>query len=290
MEVTCAVLGPKGTFSSEAAHRYWGGNVKLLEVDSIAEVFYMVTHGSVDAGMVPLENSLSGSIATTMDKLEENPVFIAGEILMSINHCLLAAAALSLHEVELVISQPQVLVQCEKFLKTFLPEARREIVESTARAASIIRTETRRAAAIGPYQAASIYGLKVIRSGIQDNPNNKTRFIHLSRTLSYSEGADKSSLVFSLQDRPGALYRAVGAFARRNVNMVKIESRSRRHRSDEYRFFVDIEGTPRNAQVAEALHELQEVSIGYRFLGSYRSAEKRGEGNAKRQVVAQVGK
>lgn len=270
MERIRAVLGPRGTFTSEAAYRYWGRDAGITEMSTIEEVFRAIVNNEAAEGMVPLENNLIGGVAVTMDNLEEKPVFIAGEIVTPINQCLLAPIYTSLSEIEVVVSQFHALMQCERFLQTFLPGVRREVVETTAYAAMVVRTDTRRAAAIGPYQAAEIYGLKVIRAGVQDNDNNKTRFIHISSIPKKSDKADKSSLIFSLGNEPGRLYQVLGVVVSRNINIAKIEPIPRR-RPDEYRFFVDIEGTLEDEEVVSALDELRGICTFYRYLGSYPS-------------------
>lgn len=261
-----AVLGPRGTFSEEAAGVYWGAGVELEVAGTIQEVFQMVESGRVDGALVPIENSLAGTIHPTFEGLENNEVQIRGELYLPVQQHLLACRNLALEEVELLISQPVVLVQCENFIKTSLSGVRTEICDSTARAAQILRSESKPAVSIGNSSAADLYGLRIIHSDIAED-NNITRFIHIGRQDRRLTG-DKSSIIFSLRDRPGALYDTLGIFARRQLNLGKIESRPSRKHSAEFSFYIEVD-LSHEAGIDELLSELCEYCQEVKFLGSY---------------------
>jgi len=262
-----AVLGPPGTYSEDAARYYWQETSELIYVPDIGRVFDMVSEGRVEEGLVPFYNSLGGSIGVTMNNLLRHQLFIGGECVLPVRHCLIAKEPIELAEVELIISQPEAFLQCQGFLARELPNARREIVNSTGQAASYIRQEQRRAAAIGSHRAAEVYGLCVIASSLEDNEENQTTFINIKRAPR-SEG-DKTSILFGLQDMPGALYRALEVFARREVNLSCLESRPGGLVNHDYVFYAVIEGGSQEPRITEALHELSGRAAYYRFLGSY---------------------
>jgi len=261
-----AVLGPRGTFSEEAARIYWGGGVELEVAGTIQEVFQMVESGRVDGALVPIENSLAGTIHPTFEGLQNTEVWIKGELYLPVQQHLLACRNLALEEVELLISQPVVLLQCEDFIKSSLSGVRTEICDSTARAAQILRSESKPAVSIGNSSAAALYDLRIIYSDIAED-NNVTRFIHIGRPDRKLSG-DKSSIIFSLRDRPGALYDTLGIFARRGLNLGKIESRPSRKHSAEFSFYIEVD-LSHEAGIEELLSELCEYCQEVKFLGSY---------------------
>jgi prephenate dehydratase len=267
-----AVLGPQGTYSEDAARLLWQHPHELVYASSIAAVFAMVAEGAVETGLVPLANTLAGSISATMNNLARHPVYIVGEITLPVTHCLLAREPLALTEVEVVISQPAAFLQCETFLTERMPWARREIVESTAQAASFLYQERRNIAAIGSRRAGEIYDLLILDERLEDDAGNSTTFIEISRQLG-REG-DKTSVMFTLKDTPGSLYQALGVFARRGVNLSKLESRPVAGSCHEYTFFADIEGGINHPLIEEALDELLQVAASCRLLGSYDSVER----------------
>lgn len=266
--MSCAVLGPRGTFSEEAAHRYWGEAMNITTAQSIPELFQMLLRGEIDDVLVPIENSLAGSIDISMACLQEYPVCIKGEIVMPIEQHLVAAEYYPLEEIELLVSQPTALMQCTHYVNTALPGVRTEISPSTSRAMEIIKGESRKAAAIGSVQAAQIYGLKIIRSNIA-NRYNSTRFVHVGQGNSLLPVGDKASLIFTLPDNPGSLYHALGIFASRNLNLSKIESRPGKTGRDSYSFYIEVD-VPGDKQAMEnALQELQDYCLTVKYLGLY---------------------
>ena len=260
-----AVLGPSGTFTEEAAWLYWGKNAELLVVDSIPCLFEMVESGRAEGGLVPLENNLAGTIQPTLECLQKRAVFINGEISMTIHQHLMTRHSYRLEDIELLISHPTALLQCEGFIRSHLAGARTEICNSTARAAQMLVAEERRAAAIGNQHSAHLYGLKIISRDIADH-SNLTRFIHISRQ-SGQQGGEKASLVFTLFDRPGALYQVLGIFARQNLNLCKIESRPNRD-SSLFSFYVEVE-MDSDQELNPLLEELRQSCQECKYLGSF---------------------
>ncbi|MEM4389597.1 MAG: prephenate dehydratase [Candidatus Micrarchaeia archaeon] len=264
-----AFLGPPGTFTHIAAQKAFR-KARLVPFEAIEEVFSKVEEGAVDAGVVPIENSTEGSVNITLDLLLKSPLKIAGELKLPIVHHLLAKRGVRLSEVKVVVAHPQALAQCREFLEKHLPRAERREASSTAKACQQL---DRHSAAIGSALAAKIYGLSVLARGIQDSPDNTTRFIVIAKSDSERpSGKDKTSLVFSVEDRPGALLRALHVFADRGINLTKIESRPSKEKSWEYVFFADFEGHRLEPKPAEALRALEGVTTFVKILGSYRRA------------------
>ncbi|MGE5396503.1 MAG: prephenate dehydratase [Chitinophagales bacterium] len=266
---TCAVLGPEGTFTEEAASKYLNHETKLVYTNCIGDVFELVTGGKVDGGLVPLWNTQAGSIPATIKNLINRELIIDGEITLPVRHYLMGREEHPLGTIEVVISQPAVFLQCEQFISSYLPGARKEIVDSTSTAASFLTSEKRIAAAIGPKTVASVYGLHILAERVEDDPKNCTTFIHISPKFHCGQKPNKTSVVFGLPDKPGALYEALGVFARRGINLSRLESRPRSQGADTYLFFIDLEGGIHEEDIKKALQELEDFSVFYKFLGSY---------------------
>jgi prephenate dehydratase len=260
-----AVLGPRGTFSEEAANLYWGNRVELYAAGNIPELFALVDRGQVQGALVPIENSLAGSINPTIECLLSSSISIIGEISMPIKQCLLAAGRYRLEDIELLISQPAVLRQCNRFINQNLNQIRTEITDSTAKAAEIVKRETKKAASIGNRRTAELYNLDIIAPGIE-NDNNITRFIHISTETAENRG-NKTSMFFTLPDRPGALYKTLEVFASRNLNLCKIESHPNRDKPGSYSFYIEID--TKNCNLKEVLDELKTCCNYVKCLGSY---------------------
>lgn len=265
------ILGPRGTFSEEAALLYWGKGVELKEAGNIPQLFGMVEKGEVEGALVPIDNSRAGSIEPTMECLSQNDVLIAGEISIPVQQHLLSCHCYALDEIELLISQPAALVQCEEFIKEHLPLVRTEIVASTTRAAQLLNSENRKAAAIAHEQAARLYGLRILCPDISGR-GNITRFIHISAPERVVQGK-KSSLIFTLPDQPGALYRALAVLAERNINMSKIESRPSRYQKGRYWFYIEVATSGEEVEIKELLGELCLYCSNLKYLGSYPAAK-----------------
>ena len=265
-----AFLGPRGTFTEEAALRD-APDAQLLPCPGIDAVAAAVEAGEADEGVVPIENSIEGSVNLTLDLLiHDSSLRIAREVVLPIEHCLLAAPGTALEAVEVVYSHPQALAQCRRYLERHLPRARPEAALSTAAAVEELRRSPVPAAAIGTRRAAGLYGAQVLAHGIQDQPNNVTRFVVLAREDHPPTGRDRTSLCFAFHDdRPGLLYHALGEFAGRGINLSKIESRPSKQRLGRYVFLIDLEGHRQDPLVAEALEGLRRQVATLKVFGSY---------------------
>jgi prephenate dehydratase len=286
-----AYLGPQGTFSEEGLlASAIEGAVDPVPCKSIYETVSALRRGEVGFSIVPIENSLDGSVTVTLDLLadETGELEIVGETLLRVRHSLIAAEALKLEEIETVISHPKVPGQCERFLRDELPRARILPASSTAEAVrSVTHAGQRGQAALGTLLAAEIYGGTVIREGVEDRDDNETRFVWLALRsdsaearrppLRQAQGESwRTSLVFwgAGAERPGWLVRCLDEFARRQINLTKIESRPRRERLGSYMFFADLNGRVSEVAVAEAIADVRRVCEEVRMLGSYRIAPR----------------
>lgn len=267
-----AFQGERGAYSEAAAAAYFGA-IDPVACPTLAAVFDVVERGEADRGMVPVENSQAGSINETYDLLARRSLHIVGEHNQRIEHCLLALPGETLQTIRSVLSHPQALAQCEAYLTRHGWET--VPTYDTAGSAKIVATEHRAGtAAIAGRRAAEIYELVVLAEGIETSPVNYTRFLALSQTPAPRVERAKMSIVFTTANVPGALYRALGAFAARGVNLTKLESRPRRDRPWEYMFYVDCEIHHESPEGREALADLAGVTAFLRILGSYpRAAE-----------------
>ncbi len=279
-------LGPQGTFSEEALlSSAVDGAVEAVPLATIYDTVAALRRQEVRWAVVPIENSLEGSINVTLDLLAEDAgdVSIAGEALLGIRHCLIAADVLELADIHTVLTHPQVPGLCTRFLRGELALARILPASSTAEAVrAVAESDERHLAAIGTTLAASIYGARVIREDIEDNEDNETRFVWLARADDAGEpplraraaGGWKTSIVFwgLGAERPGSLVRCLDEFARREINLTKIESRPRRDGLGSYMFFADLAGRAEEDSLAEAIAGVGELSGEVRVLGSYRTA------------------
>ncbi len=266
--------GERGAFAEDAAVSFFG-DAELVTYRHLEDVFISVLKGEADFGVVAAENSLAGSINETYDLLLEHDVNIYGEIELRINHCLVALPGERLADIKTVYSHPQALAQCEDFLRKELDA---EVVPTynTAAAAKRIREEgLKGCAAIASRRAAQIYGLEVLAENIETSEDNYTRFFVISRLKPAPAAKNKTSLVFSTKNVPGALYACLGAFANRNINLTKLESRPSKKKPWEYVFYVDFEGHVEDEVCHQALVELKEKTNFMKVLGSYPRAENR---------------
>ncbi len=280
-------LGPAGTFSEEALlSSALLSSVEPLPVASIHDAIVALGRGEVEWAIVPIENALEGSINITLDLLadERGEVEIVGEALLRVRHSLIAAAPVELAEIDTVLTHPQVPGQCTRFLHSELAQARIVPAPSTAEAVRTVTKEPRPGlAALGTVLAAGIYGGTVLREGVEDRGDNETRFVWLARA---GEGAEpplagpptgewKTSIVFwgVGAESPGWLVRCLDQFARRDINLTKIESRPRRERLGHYMFFADLAGRAEDEPVAAAIAGLRSLCEQVRVLGCYPAAE-----------------
>ena len=260
--------GEHGAYSEQAACLFFGDSIQTQPCATIKGVFGTAEGGSVDFGVVPVENSLEGTVSQTYDMLLQSPLKISGEIKVRITHCLLALPGTKLGDIRKVISHPQALAQCSKFLDGL--NATIEPAYDTAGSAKLIREKTLRdVAAIASEGAASLYTLHIVRRSIEDDPENYTRFIVVGKNDARPTGKDKTSIVFTTKHTAGSLHKALGELAVRGINLTKIESRPIRGTPWEYNFFVDFEGHCMDQICSDALRALESSSTFVKVLGSY---------------------
>jgi chorismate mutase/prephenate dehydratase len=265
--VRVAFLGPKATYSHLAAMQQFGLSAELMPQSSIAAIFDEVEKGRSLYGVVPVENSTEGVVTHTLDTFVESDLKIGAEILLPISHDLLSRTG-TISGIQKVYSHPQALGQCRKWLAANLPGIPLVDVGSTALAAQIAGSDPN-AAAVASEFAGSLYDLKVVQHRIEDQAHNVTRFLVIGRDLTERSGNDRTSILFSVKDEPGILFRMLEPFARRGINLSKIESRPGRTKAWEYVFFVDLSGHVSDPEVAEAIEELKACCRFVKVLGSY---------------------
>ncbi len=270
--IEVAFQGEIGAYSEEAAFCFFGSSIQLRPCESLDEVFKVVQDGYAPYGVVPIENSLEGSISRTYDLLLDSDVKVYGEIELRITHCLIAGPQARLDLIREVYSHPQALAQCQNFLKHL--NCKLIPTYDTAGSVKMIKEKgITDGAAVASERAAEIYGMKVLAREIEDNPKNFTRFFVLSKHDSPPTGNDKTSVVFSVKHKPGALYKALAEFAVRGINLTKIESRPTRQKPWEYNFYLDFEGNRDDPVVQQALEGLETTSLFVKVLGSYPKAK-----------------
>ncbi|HEX7954573.1 MAG TPA: prephenate dehydratase [Burkholderiales bacterium] len=262
-----ASLGPKGTFSEEAVIKHFGAQAPITLCTSIDEVFRAVESGNVGYGVVPVENSTEGAVGRTLDLLVSSPLKICGEVLLAVHQNLLSTAS-DLSAVKRIFSHAQSLAQCNRWLAQNCPNAQRVPVASNAEAAKRAQ-EDKDCAAIAGRAAAGYYGLSVLAANIEDEPNNTTRFVVISRQQVPQSGNDKTSLVMSTRNVAGAMHEMLAPLAKYDVSMTRLESRPSRTGLWEYVFFMDMEGHQDDAKVARALGEMRDLAAFLKILGSY---------------------
>jgi chorismate mutase / prephenate dehydratase len=266
--ITVAFQGETGAYSEEASYQYFGVGVRVQPCERLEDVFQAVEREEAQYGLVPVENSLEGSISRTYDLLLDSNLKVSGETQLRIVHCLISLPEAQIDSIREVYSHPQALGQS----KTFLRQMGWKLTPSydTAGSVKLIKESGMiEKGAIASARAAQIYGMKILVRGIEDNTNNYTRFFSLSKADTTVSGMDKTSIVFSVKHKPGALYDALKELASRKINLTKIESRPTRQKPWEYNFYVDFEGHHEDVVVKEALEHLQDSAIFVKILGSY---------------------
>jgi chorismate mutase/prephenate dehydratase len=266
-----AFFGPKATFTHLAAMQQFGLSAELVPQKAIPAVFEEVGKGRAKYGVVPVENSTEGMVSHTLDMFMESDLKINAEVLLEIHHYLLSRTG-RVEDIKKVYSHPQPIAQCRDWLAENLPNIPVVDVASTAVAAQIV-SEDYTAAAIASELAASIYDLKIVRERIEDQVNNFTRFLVIGKKLTEMSGDDKTSLMFSVKDEVGILYRMLEPFAKRGINLSKIESRPLKKKAWEYIFFLDLMGHIADPVIAEAVQELKQCCQFVKVLGSYPRAK-----------------
>ena len=266
-----AFQGEKGAYSESAVYKFFGLSVDVKPCRDLTEAFESVDKQESKFGVVPVENSLEGSINQTYDLFLKHDLKVCGEVIVRVSHCLLANKGTTLKQVKAVYSHPQALAQCRNFLE----RSGWELIPTydTAGSAKMLKEKgLKDAAAIASERAAEIYGLKILAREIEDNPNNYTRFFVLSKEDSTKTGNDKTSIIFAAAHTPGALYQALGEFAKRGISLTKIESRPTKQTPWEYNFYLDFEGHRSEPRCTEALEALRKYSAFIKILGSYPKA------------------
>jgi chorismate mutase/prephenate dehydratase len=267
-----AFQGEVGAYSEEAALQFFGPSTTTKPYESLDEVFKVVEQDEVQFGIVPVENSLEGSISLVYDLLLDSSLKVCGETELRVSHCLIGSPQARLDLIKRVYSHPQALGQC----KTFLKHLGCELIPTYDTAGSVKMIKEKAitdGAAIASARAAEIYKMKIIASEIEDNPNNFTRFFILAKEDSPPSGNDKTSIVFSVKHRPRALHEFIKEFAVRNINLTKIESRPTRQKPWEYNFYLDFEGHREDKAPREVLENLDRTSLFLKILGSYPRAK-----------------
>ncbi len=269
-KMSVAYLGPEGTYSQEAALKHFGGMVPVLPCASIDEVFRRVETEAVGYAVVPVENSTEGAVGRTLDLLLATPARVCGEVMLPIRQCLMSKVK-TLSAIRKVYSHTQSLAQCQHWLVRHLPQVETAAVVSNAEAARLAARE-RGAAAIASRTAADLYGLQILARNIEDEAKNTTRFLVIASDDAAPSGKDKTSLILSTRNVPGAIHELLTPLAANGVSMSRLESRPARTGLWEYIFYVDVEGHARDANVARALAELERKASLFKNLGSYPAA------------------
>ncbi|MBI3611486.1 MAG: prephenate dehydratase [Nitrospirae bacterium] len=269
-----AYLGPKATFTHLASLRQFGFSAAYVPVNSIKDVFSEVERGRADYGVVPIENSTEGVVNHTLDMFIDSPLKIVGEVMQEVSHHLMNKSG-RIEDVKHLYSHPHAIAQCRVWLENHLSRIPTTEVYSTAKAAEVCN-ENPSAAAIASELAAQLYGLQIIQRRIEDNINNFTRFLVISQKSLGRTGRDKTSIMFTIRDRVGALHDMLKPFSEYGLNLTKIESRPSKKKAWEYIFFVDLEGHQADEKVKSAVEALKEQCLFLKVLGSYPSATEKG--------------
>jgi len=271
--VTAAFQGEAGAYSEEAATQFFGSTITAQPCESLEDVFKLVEQGGAQIAVVPVENSLEGSISRAYDLLLDSDLMVCGEVELRVSHCLIANPGARLDLIKRVYSHPQALGQCRSFLR----HLGCEMVPTHDTAGSVRMVKEQGGtdiAAVAGARAAEIYGMEILAREIEDNQNNFTRFFVLSGQDSPPSGNDKTSIVFSVTHKPGALYQALTEFASRDINLTKIESRPTRQKPWEYNFYLDFQGHREDKGPQEVLDILAKTSVFVKVLGSYPKAKQ----------------
>jgi chorismate mutase / prephenate dehydratase len=269
--VKVAFQGERGAYSESAVYQFFGADTQVKPCRDFKDVFESVENQETRFGVIPMENSIEGSINQNYDLFQKFDLKVCGEVIVKIEHCLIANPGTALADIKAVYSHPQALAQC----RTFLEELGRELIPTydTAGSVKMLKEKALRdAAAVASERAANLYGMQIIAKDIADNPENYTRFFVLSKEDAAATGKDKTSIIFGAAHAPGALYHALGEFAKRNINLTKIESRPTKQTPWEYNFYLDFEGHRTETRCAEALKALKKYAAFIKVLGSYPKA------------------
>ena len=268
---TVAFQGERGAYSESAVYQFFGADTEVKPCKGFKDVFESVCTQETQFGVVPVENSLEGSITQNYDLFLKYDLKVCAEVIVKVEHCLIANPGTVLEDIKVVYSHPQALAQCRSFLEEF----GRELISTydTAGSVKMIKEKGfKNAAAIASERAANIYGMHILAKDIADNLENYTRFFVLYTEDSKPTGKDKTSIIFSAKHEPGSLYHALGEFAKRNINLTRIESRPTKKTPWEYNFYLDFDGHKSEPRCAEALKALEQYATFVKILGSYPKA------------------
>lgn len=269
-----AFQGELGAYSESAVYSFFGSSVEVKPCKNFSAVFESVKTGDVNYGVVPIENSIEGSVNRTYDLFLEYDLKVCGEIILRISHCLIAHKGTELDQIKTVYSHPQALAQCRKFLEKHKLKAISTF--DTAGSVKMIKEENLMdAAAIASERSAQIYSMTILAKEIEDIKNNSTRFFVLDKKDSPYSGEDKTSIIFAAKSVPGALYQVLKEFADRKINLNKIESRPTKSTPWEYHFYLDFEGHRTETKCQQALNSIRDKTIFVKILGSYKAAAKK---------------
>ena len=269
LKVAC--LGPQATFTHLAALRHFGSSATFVPLDSIKGVFEAVDSGKAEYGVVPIENSSEGIVSHTLDMFIDYDLNINAEIMLEVSHHLMSRSGRK-RDIKKISSHPQASAQCRGWLEAKMPGIPVIGASSTAKAAEIAASD-KGVAAIASELAAKVYGLRFVSKNIEDSRRNYTRFLVISRGVHPRSGNDKTSIMFSAKDRPGALYDILAPFKRAKINLTKIESRPSRRKAWEYIFFVDMLGHIEDKKVQRAIDSMKDACLFLKVLGSYPGGE-----------------
>ncbi|MFH1552049.1 MAG: prephenate dehydratase [Candidatus Omnitrophota bacterium] len=269
--LTVAYLGPELTFTHQVSLKKFGASVRYLSCDGIPDVFREVEKGNAAYGVVPIENSTEGAVNHTLDVFVDSPLMVCSEVCYPIRHSLLCKRG-NKKSIKRIYSNPQVFGQCRGWIEKNLPQAKLHDVASTSKAAEIAAKHAD-AACIASELAAKKYQLKVIARSIEDSAQNITRFLVIGKQMSRVSGSDKTSIMFSVKDRPGVLHDMLSSFKNNGINLTKIESRPSKKKLWKYYFFVDLEGHCKTPKVRKALKDLEGKCHFLKILGSYPKGE-----------------
>ncbi len=271
-----AFQGEPGAYSEAAAIRFFGAQVETVPCENFDALFERVANGAADYGMAPVENSLAGSIHQNYDLLARHELSIIGEYVLRVEHCLIGAPDATLDEIQLVMSHPQALAQCDQYIRA--RGWRREAAYDTAGSVKMLRDMHRRdVAAIASERAAQVYAMQILQRNVEDNSQNYTRFVALAREPIEPEQPCKTSIVFTLKNVPGALFKALSVFALRDIDLTKIESRPLHGTPWDYMFYLDFAESAYAERGKRALEHLSEIANMLRVLGSYPRAKSNGD-------------
>jgi prephenate dehydratase len=265
-----AFQGEKGAYSEDAGVKFFNGKITTKPCRSFEDVFLAVKKKTAYYGIIPIENTLAGSLYTNYDLLLKYNLKIAGEINYKVTHSLIALPGVKLSEIKKIYSHPSALMQCEKFLSSLKKTEKIEFYDTAGSVLYIKSKQLKDSAAVASGFSAKIYKMKVLAKSIEDQHENYTRFLILSQEgNSYTKGNVKTSIVFSLPNEPGILFKSLSVFALRNINLTKIESRPLKSKPFEYYFYADFIGGEKDEKCRQAINHLKEIAVYIKILGTY---------------------